>query len=456
MSLRPSTTLWSTLALAHLAAPSAAQSHVERTEANTVLSHPCPVEKAAFGESTCVLQMDGVGDPDVAVGAYGQGAVFVFHGATPGHDTFAQYRVYDSNGPVLCPVQPRGDRFGYDVTSGQLDGDAPDELVVGAPWAEDGAMTEAGLVYVVGGITHSIPMPLASATPQAGAHLGWSVTVGDFDGDGQQDLAAGAPDADVGGLMAGKVHVFFGPFDAGAAGELVIDNPQPVLHGYFGGHLATGDGNGDGVDDLCVAAIGNTAGGLPKAGQVFVFPGPLDPLNHVVVEDPAKDPNDLPAPRYGMHIQAREDWLLVGANRKDWVGVHDAGMGFSARWPGYQVNLHPYPDPRTSDHFGFRCAVANVIGDPALDLTFVLMGYPKNPDPNPRALVTWDGNAILGPPTSMRVMMAGSENRFGNGLSYGQVAPGGYEELVVGDPTFDRPFQGPNDDAGRVVVYFYD
>ena len=244
------------------------------------------------------------------------------------------------------------------------------------------------------------------------------------------------------------MHVFYGPFDTLPSSD-VLENPQPIANGNFGQHVSAGDINLDGIDDLVVSAIGNSnQAGLPVAGQVYVYPGPIDPLNFLLIEDPVPDANDLPAPRFGMHVHARADWRLVGANRKDWLGVHDAGMGFSTRGVGVPLTLHPYPTPDPSDYMGFRCVVADVIGDSALDLTYVIMGAEKQ-------LVTWDGNDPLGAPR-IRQGLPFSKDHFGNGLEYGQVTPGGKEELVVGDGTFDSPHISPNNnDAGRVVIYAY-
>jgi hypothetical protein len=293
---------------------------------------------------------------------------------------------------------------------------------------------------------------LPNPNPQANAILGNSVAVGDFNGDGLADVAAGVPGFQIAGLTTGAVYVYFGPLSASSTVQLVL-NPQPIQNGFFGGHVDAADANGDGVDELYVTAIGNTSAGVPLAGQAFVFPGPLDPSNSIVVEDPTASLLDLPSPRFGMHMHARGEWLLIGANRKDWNGVHDAGMGYAARAPSFApVDLYPYPSPRDSDHFGYRCQVADVVGDSRLDITFILMGWAQLKDRNPRALVTWDGANPTGPPALVRETLPASSDHFANGLSSGQVFPGGYEEFVVGDARFDLPGMV---DAGRVVIYLY-
>lgn len=435
------------LSLLLLAPLAAAQ--VPPQQSAIILENPCPKKGARFGHSVCVLDFDGQGDLEVAVGSYGIGHAHVLHdvgpqGAGGGVSSFA------ASGPITCGAPEVGDFFGYDVAGGNLDTDPEDELIVGAPRRPVGPVVDAGVVYIYRHPGDVSPVLLRELSPES-SRFGDSVTVGDFDGDGQNDVAVSAPKAIVGGLYgAGRVHVFFGPFDAFPK-SVVLDNPQPVVHGTFGHHLAVADVNQDGLDDLVVAAIGNSnSAGIPLAGQVYVYPGPVGPANHLLVEDPQADPLDLPAPRYGMHVEGREDWVVVGANRKDWLGIHDAGAGFSARGPALSpVNLHIHPAPGTSDYMGFRCVVADVVGDSALDLTYVVMG-------DERELVTWDGNAPLGPPALRRRAVGRSADHFGNGFVAAQLFAGGRDELVVGDGTYDLTSTGQGKDVGRVVIYRYD
>lgn len=422
-----------------------------------VIDHPCGIAGSRFGESTVALDFDGDGVLEIAVGAWGEGLVYVLFGPAdlPGKPPYSEFRLFDAAGPKLCPRPPSSDRFGYDVAAGQLDADATTELVVGAPFHDAGGFDLAGGVFLFGmGPNTTTPYVLTAAEPEDG-YLGNSVIVGDFDGDGHQDVAAAAPKDLVAGVSAGAVHVFFGPFDAvnGASGELVVDNPAPVVNGNFGQHLSVHDGNGDGLDDLCVSAIGNTVAGLPLRGQVYVFPGPLTPTSYFVAEDPTQDPNDLPSPRFGMTIDARANLLAVGANRKDLFGLHDVGQGYVYSGPGYSLlSLHRHPDPRPSDYFAFRAMIANVVGDATLDVTFAVLPNPHDPDPNVNALLVFDGTDLQGAPLVVPGL-ARSGSHFANGISYAQLIPGGYEELIVGDPSYDAVVTNPADNTGRVVIH---
>jgi hypothetical protein len=101
----------------------------------------------------------------------------------------------------------------------------------------------------------------------ANGFFGAALAVGDLNGDGTKDLIVGAP-----GEGTGRVHVFFGgpgfdPTDPSAT----IHAPRP--NEEFGWVLATGDVDGDGIDDLVIGAAEASPLGRSGAGEVFVLLG---------------------------------------------------------------------------------------------------------------------------------------------------------------------------------------
>ncbi|NJN64192.1 MAG: hypothetical protein HC882_04475, partial [Acidobacteria bacterium] len=111
--------------------------------------------------------------------------------------------------------------------------------------------------------------------------FGKSGVVGDFNNDGTQDLAVGAPFAD-GPLNnranAGAVYILYGPIPAGVDLANIAANVE--IYGQdagdeFGFALAKADLNDDNKDDLIVGAPGGDgqSNGILNSGQVHVFYG---------------------------------------------------------------------------------------------------------------------------------------------------------------------------------------
>ena len=191
----------------------------------------------------------------------------------------------DSPPPDNPPLVPLPDSNGSD-----FDGDGFDDLAVGVPTENVGPVKLAGAVNVIygspGGLAASGNQLWTRSSPgilgAVGAHdrFGASLTAGDFNGDGYDDLAIGAPLDDLESGDAGAVNVIYG-----SAGGLIRrgnqlwhqDSPGIAGGGYssdgFGESLAAGDLDGDGRDDLAVGVGRGRAGSTNDAGAVNVIYG---------------------------------------------------------------------------------------------------------------------------------------------------------------------------------------
>jgi hypothetical protein len=173
-------------------------------------------------------------------------------------------------------------QLGYSVASaGDVNGDGYADVIVGAPFYDAGE-TDEGAAFVFLGSAAGI----ASGNPtsahrqlesnQDGANLGASVaSAGDVNGDGYDDVIAGAGGYGAGEAGEGAAFIFLGS----AAG--IVGNDPASAHARLESDQAdanlravasAGDVNGDGYADVIVGAH-NYDAGLTNEGAAFIFLG---------------------------------------------------------------------------------------------------------------------------------------------------------------------------------------
>ena len=229
---------------------------------------------------------DNDGADDLAVGAPGEdvgsvdlaGAVNVLYGSASGI-TGAGSQLFTQ---VAGNVED-GDFFGNALASGDFDNDGFADLAAGAFGEDVGSIEDAGAVSVLygsaSGLTTSggqlFTQPVSAV--EAGDEFGFALTAGDFDGDGADDLAVGAPTEDVGSTFrAGAVSVLYG--SAGGltrTGAQTFTQPVSAVEAQdvFGGALASGDFDNDTFADLAAGAPTENVGSIVDAGAVSVLYG---------------------------------------------------------------------------------------------------------------------------------------------------------------------------------------
>ncbi len=140
------------------------------------------------------------------------------------------------------------------LTPGDIDGDGIADAVLAHPEG-DVSTLNGGAIFVYagapGGLSRTPTQAIGGADREA--QLGRAVAIADFDGDGELDLAASAPNASVEGEpLVGLVHIY-----RGRPGGFFSESPDETLYGsfpndYFGWAIAACDFNADGKDDLAV------------------------------------------------------------------------------------------------------------------------------------------------------------------------------------------------------------
>jgi hypothetical protein len=225
--------------------------------------------------------VDGDGQMDVLIGApygtAGTGVTYLISGPVTGTSSVseASTRFLGAQEREWAGISVAG--------AGDVDGDGYDDVLIGAPGHSELGRPGVGAAYLVlGPVTGSFDLSLADATfvgPEVNDHAGESVaSAGDMDGDGLPDLLVGAPSTWAGDdWYTGAAYVMsgtrrgtqgLGTADAKMYGELWYDNLGNSVDGV-------GDVNGDGLDDILIAAFVTDDNGY-NSGTSYVVFGPVD------------------------------------------------------------------------------------------------------------------------------------------------------------------------------------
>lgn len=198
---------------------------------------------------------DGLGEIAVAAPQNGAGSVYVYSGATHG-------LLYTLNG------ENTGDWFGFAIAAaGDLNGDKKSELLVGAREASPSARTNAGSVYVYEGKNGNLLRRLDGANARDA--FGTSVSpAGDINRDGVNDFLVGARFAlNASNQPTGAAFVY-----SGSDGSQITKINGATSQDWFGGSVAAvGDINGDGWVEWVVGAAGGDPDGRSNAGQAYIY-----------------------------------------------------------------------------------------------------------------------------------------------------------------------------------------
>jgi len=246
------------------------------------------------------------------------------------------------------------------------------------------------------------------------AYFGGGAAAGDFDGDGDDDLAIGASLYSVYYNNEGLLNIYRS--GSGRSFSLWRSHAgQPGIE--LGNQVVTGDFDGDGRDEIAASAPGApiyySGSDRDRAGVVLTFDYAGDGNWYVKtvseIETAAVDPPEA-GDQLGYGMAAGDfngdgfDDLAVGVPYEDFGGLEDSGVVLV-----------------------FYGSLAGLASDESPATLHIAPGY----------------NSIAGTP--------GAGDQFGSALAAGDLDDDGYDDLAIGAP---HRTVSPTSDAGQVSVLF--
>lgn len=218
--------------------------------AGLLAAAPAHAAPSAVPSGQSDVNGDGYGDLVTASeatvsGVKGAGAVVVNTGSADGISA-GRTQIVSQNSAGVPGAAEADDRFGSALATGDLNGDGYTDVVTGTALEDVDGDADGGTVAVLWGSTSGLSGGTTLPDPAPAAHdeFGNALAVGDFDGDGHPELAVGTSD--------NNVWIFSGVAKSGAASHRQLSTAiVPDGTDYYRS-LTAGDFDGNGADDLVV------------------------------------------------------------------------------------------------------------------------------------------------------------------------------------------------------------
>ncbi|GAB4527610.1 MAG: hypothetical protein Tsb0014_08440 [Pleurocapsa sp.] len=387
------------------------------------------------------------------------------------------------------------DYFGEALIAGDFDGDGKDDLAIGTPSEDYDNETNRGKVNILHGSYWGLTSSgselwnqddLSGSTTESYDYFGKSLASADFDGDGYDDLAIGAPNEDIGSITdSGAVNVAYGS-SSGLTGtgsdfwtQTYFPSGSDEAYDRFGESLATGDFDGDGYYDLAIGASAEDLDGKTDAGKVNVLHGSTWGLtssgSQLWEQDKLSGSSNEAYDYFGKSLAAADfdgdgyDDLAIGAYKEDIGSITDSGAvnvaygsssGLTSTGSDFWTQTYfPSGSDEAYDRFGETLATGDFDGDGYYDLAIGAPGEDIDGKSDVGKVNVLHGSywglTSSGSQLWTQDKLTGSSNEagdyFGDALAVGDFDGDGYDDLAVGASYEDY---GSITNAGSVNVIY--
>jgi hypothetical protein len=488
-----------------------------------------------FGHSLAVGDFDGNNFDDLAIGVpqddvispetgnkiVDAGAVNVIYGSpegvsvTNGGLSPIANQIWHQEYPGIRNFASVADLFGRSVAAGDFNNDGIDDLAIGAPQDKIGVINTGGSVTIIygtnGGLSATGNQILYQDYPgidgTGGGLFGNSLTVGDFNNDGADDLAVGVPfytDPNA-YLNVGVVNVIYGSTGSGltvTGNQMWHQNSpgievteDPYQDDQFGHSLAAGDFNNDSIDDLAIGVLRedppqeSNGGTFPvqDAGAVNVIYGSsgsgLTGTGNQILNEGITGFEYNPASPFelfghslaaGDFDNAKGDDLAIGVPYEFGVGTVNTFEGFTGSGlyiPSYtywsQSRSGVIGESEVYDNFGYSLASGDFNGDDFKDLAIGVIGEDYDPIVGQNTVAeTGSVNVIYGSLIGLyhkddQVWDQNSTNIYGSlnigdmfgwSLASGDFNNDNMDDLAIGVPPEDVSIFDPSGNLDETIV----
>ena len=419
-----------------------------------------PVTTLPYGDNVTVSaagDVNGDGHADIVMGwpAATAGTVRVFLGTSTGFDIahpfvdFQNYAYY----------------YGLVVgTAGDVNGDGYDDVIVGSPQSGDQIALCAGNLNSLAGrvdVFYGSASGLSSTrrwtiwgcnNVGTGGEMGAAAaTAGDVNGDGYDDIVIGSTGAGTGGRIAvlygsaSGLPLLGGYSDVGTlSGSTQISSPTAGA-GFGSAAITAGDVNGDGYADVVVGApYDNTY--ASNGGYVRVYLG---------------GPSGLTSSVWWWESSSIAGTLLGGsitpAGDLNGDGLADLLVGESTKIDvatSYGTTMVFTNFISVGGSYRSFCTAGDVNGDGLSDVVVGDGSYTNGQTSEGHVIVypgTGDGPATT--PYYSYSVLQDQANTGWSVASAGDVNGDGYDDYLIGAPTFDYTTAGQTDNGVALLVY---